>query len=224
MIKTLNRASTQEDLTQVIASIRSSLHCYEIVDYIDPLFTGEFVRRLEDQYPLDTQRRLSCRHWRLWEPEVFINHLILVFPPVQYLSIHTFLQRIQSVVLRFDLDNMPLLDAYFTQIEQVLSDFPSRTPEEETHAVKALYSNITSIKSVNWKAYFLRALSKTDIGTEVTKVDDWIYVWRQTLLSLNELRISLQNAGFEVRGTSKTRHNVSEKLTDKITPSHQVNK
>ena len=74
MIKTLHRASSQAEVTQVIANIRSTLHGYAVVEYIEPLFVIEFERMLALLYQRDIAKYLECRNWRDWDAEHFISH------------------------------------------------------------------------------------------------------------------------------------------------------
>ena len=50
------------------------------------------------------------------------------------------------------------------------------------------------------------ALELTDIGTEVTNVDDWLFVWPQALNAILSVKHRLERVGFEVLFTDKTRH------------------
>ena len=92
VINCLNRASTQGEVAQVIANIRSVLHGFAVVEYISPVYASEFQRRLISLYPRNASMREECSLWRDWPPEQFILHLFQVFPHDNFLKVHIFLE------------------------------------------------------------------------------------------------------------------------------------
>ena len=101
---------------------------------------------------------------------------------------------------------MSVTEEYFTTIGVVLSDFPDRSPKDELEAVKVLNSHLKGLKDSNHSTWFVMALELTDIGTEVTNVDDWLFVWPQALNAILSVKHRLERVGFEVLFTDKTRH------------------
>ena len=117
---------------------------------------------------------------------------------------------------------MSVTEEYFT----TLSDFPDRTANDELEAIKVLNSHLKGLKDSNYSTWFVKALELTDIGTEVTNVDDWLFVWRQALNEILSIKHRLERVGFEVLFTDKTRHIGTAKVKkfEKKTQSSQNSK
>ena len=121
---------------------------------------------------------------------------------------------------------MSVTEEYFTTIGAVLSDFPDRTAKDELEAIKVLNSYLKGLKDSNYSTWFVKALELTDIGTEVTNVDDWLFVWREALNEILFIKHRLERVGFEVLFTDKTRHigTAKGKKFEKKTQSSQNSK
>ena len=72
-------------------------------------------------------------------------------------------------------------------------------------------------------SWFNSALAATDIGSEVTKVADWLFVWRRALTDIIELKHKLDLVGFSITATDKTRRldDKSQKKSEKKSQSSQ---
>ena len=179
VIDYLNRSSTQGQVAQVIANIRSVLHGFAVVEYISPVYASEFQRRLTSLYPRNASMREECSRWRDWPPEQFISHLLQVFPHDNFLKVHTFLEALTAISFEFDCLDTEIVEDYVTKVSLVLADFSFRSAKDELDGVKLLYSILTALKGSNYMSWFNSALAATDIGSEVTTVADWLFVWRR---------------------------------------------
>ena len=150
VINCLNRASTQGEVAQVIANIRSVLHGFAVVEYISPVYASEFQRRLTSLYPRNASMREECSRWRDWPPEQFISHLLQVFPHDNFLKVHTFLEALTAISFEFDCLDTEIVEDYVTKVSLVLADFSFRSAKDELEGVKLLYSNLTALKGSNF--------------------------------------------------------------------------
>ena len=71
--------SRREVAQQCIANLMSTFHLYPHSDVIDSSFTERFEDILRWLYKTDKTNRDSCKHWRGWSREKFVEHLRLLY-------------------------------------------------------------------------------------------------------------------------------------------------
>ena len=84
-----------------------------------------------------------------------------------------------AISFEFDCLDTEIVEDYVTKVSLVLADFSFRSAKDELEGAKLLYSNLTALKGSNYMSWFNSALAATDIGSEVTTVADWLFVWRR---------------------------------------------
>ena len=206
VIKTLNRDSSQEDVRQVLSNIDSSFHKYQFSETIEASYEEAFRLKLRSLYKTDSEKRNWCNDWKNWNEEDFKIHLRLVFPDLKHSSDKSFLECIDEIDFKFDLDVRDTCEEFLFDITRVLKHFPNRSDTEELAAVKSLYTQLKSVKSINWRALMDRvAMSCCDMAI-ISTVEDWHFVWNETLIYCEKQRALTESLGYLVSGTFKTKH------------------
>ena len=72
--------SRREVVQQCIANLMSTFHLYPHSEVIASSFTERFEDMLRWLYKTDKTNRDSCKHWRGWSREKFVEHLRLLYP------------------------------------------------------------------------------------------------------------------------------------------------
>ena len=101
--------SRREVVKQCIANLMSTVHLYPHSEVIASSFTERFEDMLRWLYETDKANRDSCKHWRGWTREKFVEHLRLLYPQLSNAADKSYLEMIKEIPFQYDLDN-PVLE------------------------------------------------------------------------------------------------------------------
>ena len=128
--------SRREVVQQCIASLISTFHLYPHSEVIVSSFTERFEDTLRWLYKTDKTNRDSCKHWRGWSREKFVEHLRLLYPQLSNAADKSYLEMIKEIPFQYDLDN-PVLELKFqSELSKIVKHYDSLTIAEEAEAVK----------------------------------------------------------------------------------------
>ena len=131
------------------------------------------LRRL---YKTDKANRDTCKHWRAWSREKFVEHLRLLYPQLSNAAEKSYLEMIKEIPFQYDLDN-PVLELKFqSELSKIVKHYDSLTFAEEAEAVKILLGKINIPTVYNWIPIFNEMATGCDVPIPVTTVDDFRFV------------------------------------------------
>ena len=104
--------SRREVVQQCIANLMSTFYLYPQSEVIANSFTERFEGMLRWLYKTDKANRDSCKHWRAWSREKFVEHLRLLYPQLSNAADKSYLEMIKEIPFQYDLDN-PILELKF---------------------------------------------------------------------------------------------------------------
>ena len=104
--------SRREVVQQCIANLMSIFHLYPHSEVITSSFTERFEDMLRWLYKTDKTNRGSCKHWRGWSREKFVEHLRLLYPQLSNAADKIYLEMTKEIPFQYDLDN-PVLELKF---------------------------------------------------------------------------------------------------------------
>ena len=182
-LKQLRDSSSQEEVEQVLANVSSTFHKYHFREVISKPFAFAFVRRLQRLYPLDSSKRRWCEAWENWSEADFVAHVRLVFPDRRHSSAKSFLERIDAVEFKFDLDDDSVTEDFLSSLSTIRRNFPDRTQADEAAAVKTLTAHLKPIKWANWRAHFLQRQADSKMITISTVAEGSSYGARRYMTS-----------------------------------------
>ena len=84
---------------QCIANFMSTFHLYPHSEVIASSFTERFEDMLRWLYTTD-----SCKHWRAWSREKFVEHLRLLYPQLSNAADKSYLEMIEEIPFEYNLD------------------------------------------------------------------------------------------------------------------------
>ena len=101
-------------------------------------FTERFEDLLRWLYKTDKPSRDTCKNWRAWSREKFVEYLRLLYPQLSNAADKSYLEMIKEIPFQYDLDN-PVLELKFqSEISKIVNHYDSLTIAEEAEAVKIL--------------------------------------------------------------------------------------
>ena len=101
--------SRREVVQQCIANLMSTFHLYPHSEVIASSFTERFEDMLRWLYKSDKANRDSCKHWRGWSREKFVEYLCFLYPQLSNAADKSYLEMIKEIPFQYDLDN-PVLE------------------------------------------------------------------------------------------------------------------
>ena len=140
--------SRREVVQQCIANLMSTFHLYPHSEVIASSFTERFEDMLRWLYKTDKANRDSCKHWRAWSREKFVEHLRLLYPQLSNAADKSYLEMIKEIPFQYDLDN-PVSELKFqSELSKIVKHYDSLTIAEEAEAVKILLGKSASLMSI----------------------------------------------------------------------------
>ena len=79
----------------------STFHVYPHSEVIASFFTDRFEDLFSGLYKTDKTNRDTCKHWRAWCREKFVEHLRLLYPQLS----KSYLEMIREIHFQYDLEN-----------------------------------------------------------------------------------------------------------------------
>ena len=126
----------REVVQQCIANLMSTFHVYPHSEVISSSFTERFEDLLRRLYKTDKANRDTCKHWRAWSREKFVEHLRLLYPQLSNAADKSYLEIIKEVPFQCDLEN-PVVELKFqSELSKIVKQYDSLTISEEAEAVK----------------------------------------------------------------------------------------
>ena len=163
--------SSREVVQQCIANLMSTFHLYPHSEVIASSFTERFEDLLRWLYKTDKTNRDSCKNWRAWSREKFVEHLRLLYPQLSNAADKSYLEMIKEIPYQYGLDN-PVLELKFqSELSKIVKHNDSLTVAEEAEAVKINIPNV-----YNWISIFNDMATGCDVPIPVTKVGDFRFV------------------------------------------------
>ena len=90
----------------------STFHVYPHSEVIISSFTDRFEDLLRWLYETNKANRDTCKHWRAWSREKFVEHLRLLYPQLSNAADRSYLEMIWEIPFQNDLEN-PVVDLKF---------------------------------------------------------------------------------------------------------------
>ena len=113
--------SRREVVQQFIANLMPTFHLYPHSEVIASSFTERFEDMLRWLYKTDKANRDSCKHWRGWSREKFVEHLRLLYPQLSNAADKSYLEMIKEIPFQYDLDS-PVLELKFqSELSKIVS-------------------------------------------------------------------------------------------------------
>ena len=127
-------------------------------------------------YRTDRAKRDTCKHWRSWTHDKFVEHLRLMYPQLSNVADKNYLDMIREIPFQYDLEN-PVVELKFqAQLSRIVNHYDSLTPAEEAEAVNILMENINNPTVFNWLPVFKKMATGCDVPLPVSTVDDFRFV------------------------------------------------
>ena len=146
--------SRREVVQQCIANLMSTFQLYPHSEVIASSFTERFEDILRWLYKTDKANRDTCKNWRAWSREKFVEHLRLLYPQLSNAADKSYLEMIKEIPFQYDLDN-PVLDLNFqSKLSKIVKHYDTLTISEEAEAVKILLGKINIPNVYNWIPIF----------------------------------------------------------------------
>ena len=122
----------REVVQQCIADLMSKFHVYPHSEVIASSFTDQFEDLLRWLY----KNRDTCKHWRAWSREKFVEHLRLLYPQLSNAADKSYFEMIREIPFQYDLEN-PVVEIKFqSELSKIVKHFDSITISEEAEAFK----------------------------------------------------------------------------------------
>ena len=87
----------REVVQQCIANLMSKFHVYPHSEVIANSFTDRFQDILAWLYRSNKAKRDTCKHWRAWSREKFVEHLSLLYPQLSNVADKSYLDMIRDI-------------------------------------------------------------------------------------------------------------------------------
>ena len=198
--------SRLEVVQQCIANLMSTFHLYPHSEVIASSFTEQFEDMLRWLYKTDKANRDSCRNWRAWSREKFVEHLRLLYPQQSNAADKSYLEMIKEIPFQYDLDNPVLEFKFQSELSKIVKHYDSLTMAEEAEAVKILLGKINIHNVYNWIPIFNEMATGCDVPIPVTTVDDFRLVLRTCFEDARRSRACTISYRWAVTGTPETHH------------------
>ena len=130
--------SRREVVQQCIANLMSTFHLYPHSEVIASSFTESFEDTLRWLYKTDKTNRDTCKNWRAWSSEKFVEHLRLLYPQLSNAADKSYLEMIKEIPFQYDLDNPVVEFKFQSELSKIVKHYDSPTIAEEAEAVKSL--------------------------------------------------------------------------------------
>ena len=123
----------------------STFNLYPHSEVIGSSFTEWFEDMLRWLYKTDKTNRDSCKHWRAWSHEKFVEHLRLLYPHLSNAADKSYLEMIKEIPFQYDLDK-PVLELKFqSEVSKIVKHYDSLTFAEEAEAAKTPSNNCINL-------------------------------------------------------------------------------
>ena len=77
--------------------------------------------------------RDTCKHWRAWSREKFVEHLRPLYPQLSNAADKSYLEMIREIRLQYDLEN-PVVELKFqSELSKIVKHYDSLTISEEAY-------------------------------------------------------------------------------------------
>ena len=99
----LHQSSFTKTLVErCIANLMSTFHLYPHSEVIASSFTERFEDMLRWLFKTDKTNRDSCKHWRGWSREKFVEHLRLLYLQLSNAADKSYLEMIKAIPFQYD--------------------------------------------------------------------------------------------------------------------------
>ena len=154
----------------------STFHLYTHSEDIANSFTERFEDMLRWLYKTDKTNHDTCKKWRAWSREKFVEHLGLFYRQLSNAADKSYLEMIKEIPFQYDLDN-PVVELKFqSELSKIVKHYDSLTIAEEAEAVKILLGKINIPNVCNWIPILNEMATGCDVPIPVTTVDDFRFV------------------------------------------------
>ena len=132
----------------------STFHLYPHSEVIASSFTERFEDMLRRLYRTDKISRDTCKNWRAWSRENFVEHLRLLYPQLSNVADKGYVEMIKEIPFENNLDN-PVVELKFQSVlSKIVKHYDSLTIAEEAEAVKLFMGKINIPNVYNWIPIF----------------------------------------------------------------------
>ena len=141
----------------------SAFHLYPDSEVIASSFTDRFEDLLRWLYKTDKANRDTCKNWRAWSREKFVEHLRLLYPQLSNAVDKSYLEMIKEIPFQCYLDNPVLeLDSQ-SELSKIVKHYNSLTVAEKAEAVKILLGKFNIATVFNWIPIFNEMATGCDV-------------------------------------------------------------
>ena len=116
----------------------STFHLYPHSEVIASSFTDRFEDLLRWHYKNDKTNRDSCKNWRAWGHEKFVEHLRLLYPQLSNAPDKSYLEMIKEIPFQYNLDYPTGNLKFQSELSRIVKHYDSLTIAEDAEAVKIL--------------------------------------------------------------------------------------
>ena len=132
----------------IAVNLMSTFHLYPHSEVIASSFTDQFGDLLCWLYKTDKTNRDTCKNWRAWSREKFVEHLRLLYSQLSNAADKSYLEMIKEVPFQYDSDN-PIVELKFqSELSKIVKHYDSLTIAEEAEAVKFYCEKSISLMSL----------------------------------------------------------------------------
>ena len=105
----------------------STFHHCPHSEVIANSFTERFEDMLRWLYKTDKTNRDTCKNWRAWDREKFVEHPRLLYPRLSNAADKSYLEMIEEIPFQYDSDN-PVLELQFqSELSKIVKHYDSLT-------------------------------------------------------------------------------------------------
>ena len=153
----------------------------------------------------DKANRDTCKNWRAWSREKFVEHLRLLYPQLSSAADKSYLEMIKEIPFQYGVN--PVVELNFqSELPKIVKHYDSLTIAEEAEAVKILLRKINIPNVYNWIPIFNEMATGCDVSIPVTTVDDFRSVLMACFEEARQSRARTVSYRWAVIGTSETHH------------------
>ena len=138
--------------------------------------TERFEDMLRWLHKTDKTNRDTCKNWRAWNREKFVEHLRLLYPQLSNAAHKSYLEMIKEIPLQYNLDNPVVKLKFQSDLSKIIKQYDSLAISEEAEAVKILLGKINIPNVYNWIPIFNEMATGCDVPVPATTVDDFRFV------------------------------------------------
>ena len=155
--------SRREVVQQCIANLMSTFHLYPHSEVIASSFTDRFEDLLRWLHKTDKTNRDTCKNWRAWSREKFVEHLRLLYPQLSNAANESYLEMIKEIPFQYDLDNPVVELKLQSELSKIVKHYDSLTIAVEAEPVKILLGKINIPNFYNWIPIFNEMATGCDV-------------------------------------------------------------